>query len=152
MGIFLFILTVLVIVVIALVAVGAVTARAASQPRTSIYDRAEAVEYVADLLPDEITGQITFDDLALLLQWHLDYLTDRGVARPQGQDEPASGPLIASEDDAFAYVIGRATDAGLEIDDVWVIKVVEANEAYLRAIGAVGKKMELPPLRTKDEN
>lgn len=151
MGIFLFILTVIVVVAIGLVAIGGVTARAASQPRTSIYDRAEAVEYVADLLPDDITAQLSFDDLALLLQWHLDYLTDRGIARPQGQDEPASGPLIASEDDAFAYVIGRATDAGVDVDDVWVIKVVEANEAYLRAIGAVGKKMELPPLRTRDE-
>ena len=135
----------LVVLIIGLLAVGRLAGQMAVQPRTSIYDRAEAVEFVAEKLPDDVTAQLTYDDLALLLQWHLDYLAERGVARPQGPAEIASGPLVAAEDDALAYVIGRASEAGLEVDDVWVVQVIDANEEYLRAIGAIGDELQLPP-------
>lgn len=143
--IFVFIVvTALVVLVIGLVAVGRLAGQLAAQPRPAVYDRAEAVEFVADRLPDEITAQISFEDLERLLQWHLDYLADRGVARDQGDDEVASGPLVAAEDDALAFVIGRAGDAGLVIDDVWVVQVIEGNEAYLEAIGAIGTELSMP--------
>ena len=134
----------LVVLVIGLLAVGRLAGQLAVQPRTSIYDRAEVVEFVAERLPDDVTAQLTYDDLALLLQWHLDYLAERGVARPQGSEQIASGPLVAAEDDALAYVIGRATDAGLDVDDVWVVQVIDTNEQYLRAIGAIGDELQGP--------
>lgn len=138
------ILSAVAVVVIGLVAVGRLAGQLAEQPRPALYDRAEAVEFVADRLPDDVTAELSYDELTRLLQWHLDYLEERGVARAQGVDNVASGPLVAAEDDALAYVIGKATDEGLDVDDVVVVNVIEGNEAYLAAIGAIGGELPMP--------
>ena len=138
------ILSAVAVLVIGLIAVGRLAGQLAEQPRPAVYDRAEAVDFVADRLPDDVTAQLTYDELAQLLQWHLDYLEELGVARAQGVDSVASGPLVAAEDDALAFVIGRATDAGLAIDDVTVVQVIEGNEKYLEAIGAIGSQLPMP--------
>jgi hypothetical protein len=138
------ILSAVAVVVIGLVAVGRLAGQLAEQPRPALYDRAEAVEFVADRLPDDVTAELSYDELTRLLPWHLDYLEERGVARAQGVDNVASGPLVAAEDDALAYVIGKATDEGLDVDDVVVVNVIEGNEAYLAAIGAIGGELPMP--------
>jgi len=130
------------VVVIALVAVGRVAGQLGATAKQAIYDRAEAVDYVADLLPDEVTAQLSYEDLAQLLQYHLDYLAEQGVAHAQGDDLLDPGPALASEDDALAYVIGRCAEAGPAADDVWIVQVIAGNERYLRAIGAIGGEVD----------
>ena len=132
------------VLVIGLLAVGRLAGQLAEQPRPAVYDRAEAVDFVADRLPDDVTAQLSYDELAQLLQWHLDYLEELGVARAQGVETVASGPLVAAEDDALAFVIGRAAEAGLEVEDVAVVQVIEGNEKYLEAIGAIGNELPMP--------
>jgi hypothetical protein len=139
--IFFIILTVLLVVVIALVAVGRVTWRMEGQAPPAVYAVDEAVEFVADRLPDEVTAELSFDDVREILQWHIEYLADRGVAVGKGDDRLIAGPLVAAEDDALAYVLGRAAAVDMAVDDVWVVQVLEANEAYLRAIGAIGPEI-----------
>ncbi len=139
--IFFVIVTAVLVVAVALVAVGQVTGRLAAQAPPSVYAVDEAVEFVADRLPDEVTAQLSFDDVRELLQWHIEYLADRGVAVGRGDDRLVAGPLVAAEDDALAYVLGRAHEAGMDVDDVWVVQVLDANEAYLRAIGAIGEEI-----------
>lgn len=138
------ILSAVAVLVIGLIAVGRLAGQLAEQPRPAVYDRAEAVDFVADRLPDDVTAQLTYDELATLLQWHLDYMEELGVARAQGVDSVASGPLVAAEDDALAFVIGKATEAGLDVDDVVVVQVIEGNEKYLEAIGAIGSQLPMP--------
>ena len=138
------ILSAFAVVAIGLIAVGRLAGQLAEQPRPAVYDRAEAVDFVADRLPDDVTAQLTYDELAQLLQWHLDYLAELGVARAQGVEHVANGPLMAAEDDALAFVIGRATDAGLDVEDVWVVQVIQGNENYLEAIGAIGAELSMP--------
>ncbi len=138
MLIVLVVVAILAVLVIALVAVGRLTGSLEGQARTAIYDLDEAVVFVADRLPAEATANLSFDDVRTLLTWHLEYLEGSGVARKQGVNDPAAGPLLASEDDALAWVLGRAGDAGLECDDVWAAQVIVANEQYLEAIGAIG--------------
>jgi len=132
------VITVVLVVVIALVAVGRVTWRLEGQAPPSVYSVDEAVDFVADRLPDELTAQLSFDDVRELLQWHIEYLADRGVAVGKGDDRLVAGPLVAAEDDALAFVLGKAAEADIEADDVWVVQVLDANEAYLAAIGAIG--------------
>ena len=132
------VVTAVLVVVIALVAVGRVTGSLEGQARPSVYAVDEAVEFVADRLPDEVTATLSYDDVRDLLQWHIEYLVDRGIAAGLGDDRSMAGPLVAAEDDALAHVLGRAGDAGMEVDDVTVVEVLDANEAYLRAIGAIG--------------
>ena len=132
------VITAVLVVALALVAVGRVTWRLEAQAPPSVYAVDEAVEFVADRLPDDVTAQLSFDDVREILQWHIEYLADRGVAVGKGDDRLVAGPLVAAEDDALAYVLGKAAEADIEVDDVWVVQVLDANEEYLEAIGAIG--------------
>jgi hypothetical protein len=136
------ILIVLVVVAIALVAIGRVVGTLGEQVAPSVYSVDEATEYVADRLPDEVTAQLSFDDVREILQWHIEYLADRGIAAGLYDDRAVAGPLVAAEDDALAYVLGRAADVDMEVDDVWVVQVLDANESYLVAIGAIGSEID----------
>ena len=76
-----------------------------------------------------------------MLREHLNWLGDRRlqavdvVDRAQDIDEP----VVVDEDTLTAHLLARATARGVEIlDDVDVVRVVEAHLAYLDAIGAVG--------------
>lgn len=137
----------LVVVVIALVAVGAVTNRLARQPPKSIFDLEEAVDVVADRLPAETAGSISYDDVRCLLLWQLDYLEGKGVAGESDQalEDLPSGPLVADDDEATAYVLGQAIAEGMDIDDVAVAEVLDAGMAYLREIGAIGAVLPAGP-------
>jgi hypothetical protein len=137
------VVTVLVVAAIGLVAVGGVTARLAAAPPRNLFDLDEAVGFVADRLPPHASGQVTYDELRRLLGWHLDYLEARGVAVENDGSEPApargSDPAVVAEDDeGVAYLIGRAEQDGIEVDDMAVVEVLEAEAAYLAAIGALG--------------
>jgi hypothetical protein len=142
----LLVLAALAVVAIALVAVGAVTGRLAGEPPTSVFDLDEAVTWVADRLPDELTARLSYDDVRLLLGWHLDYLEAKGVAGESDHDleDRPSGPVVAGEDEGVAYVLGRAADAGVDFDDVTVVEVLEVGSAYLAAIGAIGAQVPHP--------
>jgi hypothetical protein len=133
------VITAVLVVALALLAVGRVTWRLQDQAPPAVYEVDEAVDFVADRLPDEVTAQLSFDDVREILQWHVEYLADRGVAVGKGDDRLVAGPLVAAEDDALAFVLGRAAEADMEVDDVWVVQVLDANEEYLRAIGAIGE-------------
>jgi hypothetical protein len=160
------VLTVLVVTAIGLVSVGGVTARLTKAPPRTLFDLDEAVDFVADRLPPHAAGQVSYDELRLLLGWHLDYLERVGIAaeddgteatpgrgngEPEGVDEPAEpdpegpapevpdGPaVVVAEDEGVAYVLGQAGEAGLDIDDVAVVEVIEVEARYLAAIGALG--------------
>ena len=45
------------------------------------------------------------------------------------------------DDDGLAYVIGQASEAGLEVDDADIAVVLETERAYLEAIGAIGPQV-----------
>jgi hypothetical protein len=49
---------------------------------------------------------------------------------------------VTGDDEGVAHVLGRAADGGLDVDDVAVVEVIEAEGAYLRAIGALGDPVE----------
>jgi hypothetical protein len=143
------VLTVVIVTVIGLVTVGRVTFSLAEQPPPSYFDLDEAVEYVAERLPDDVSATLSYDDVRAIMGWHLDYLEDKGVAAStEGElaDEQArgSGPVVAADDEGVAFVLGRATEAELDVDDVQVVEVLEAEAAYLEAIGAIGSAVEPP--------
>jgi hypothetical protein len=135
------------VVAIALVAVGAVTSRLAHQPRRSVFNLDEAVHWVAERLPDDVTAELSYDDVRQVIGWHLDYLEDKGVAGETDQilESLPSGPVITADDEGVAYVLGQATEAGVEIDDVQVVEVLQGELAYLLAIGAIGAEVLSPP-------
>ncbi|MEY2460111.1 MAG: hypothetical protein QOG30_1941 [Acidimicrobiaceae bacterium] len=126
----------LLVVVIALVAVGRESFTLGAQPKQAHFDLEEAVEFVADRLPDEVTAVLTYDDVRSILRWHLEYLRDRGV--PVRRDQTEGGPVVVEDDEGVAWVLGKADDAGLEVTDADVAIVLEVELAYFDAIGAIG--------------
>ena len=129
-------MAVVLVVVIALVAVGREAFTLSAQPKQAHYDLEEAVEFVADRLPDEVTAVLTYDDVRSILRWHLEYLRDRGV--PVRRDQLEGGPVVVEDDEGIAWVLGQADEVGLEVTDAEVAIVLETELLYFEAIGAIG--------------
>jgi hypothetical protein len=141
--------TIVVVVAIALVTIGRVTFSLAAQPSPTFFDVDEAVTFVADRLPDHVTAELSFDDVRRIIEWHIEYLERRGVAASREGElitlsAEGTGPVIAADDEGVAYVLGRATEEELEVDDDAVVEVLEGEGVYLRAIGAVGTAVPEP--------
>lgn len=103
------------------------------------YLQEKGVARTIEELPGEDEADDADDtvDVAEPLEGRVDDGLDEVVA---GEDLPA----VAEDDEGVAYVLGRALDAGLAVDDVQIVLVIEAEMAYLEAIGALGDAVEPP--------
>jgi len=127
--------------VIAAVAIGSVTGRLARSPRRSVYDLEEAVEFVAERLPPALTAELSFDEVRSILGFHCDYLADKGLASSRTADEIGTGLVVVSDDEPVGYVIGRLEEAGIDIADDVVATVLNVENGYYEAIGAIGPQV-----------
>src|ERR1700704_5127468 len=132
MGVLLAVVAAILVLVIALVAVGREAFTLSAQPKQAHFDLEEAVNFVADRLPEEVTAILTFDDVRSILRWPLEYLRDRGG--PVRRDQNAGGPVVVEDDEGIAWVLGQADEAGLEVTDVEVAIVLEAELDYFPAM------------------
>lgn len=124
--------------VIAAVSVGMVTNTLATRPRRSVYDLEEAMNFVADRLPPEVTAQVSFDDVEQVLLFHCDYLAEKGIASPNAADTVTTDLVVVPDDEPIAYVLGAVDSAGLELADDHVLAILDAETEYYRAIGLFG--------------
>jgi hypothetical protein len=127
--------------VIAAVVIGREARRLDAVAPRAVYDPEQAVEFVADMLPEVTQARLTPDELSAMLVLHMRWLhaqgmqPDRVVDRRQEIDEL----LLITEDQLSAYLLSEAEKSGVELlDDVDVVHVVRAHLAYFDAIGAVG--------------
>ena len=132
-----------VVVAIAVVTIGAVVGRLSVEAPVSVFDEDEAVEWIADRLPYDAAAQLTHDDVRDLVLWHLEYLEAKGVATETAFDG-APDAVVVAEDDGLAYVIGKASEAGLDVDDAHILAVLDTERDYLEAIGAIGPRVSDP--------
>lgn len=127
------------VVVVALLAVGRTVARLAGQSRPAVYELPDAVEWIADRLPDEVTARISYADVARVLQWHLDWFAETGLSSRYGEEiggESAINDVVAVEDSAIDAVVARSVDVdGPEAVDV--VCVLDLQMKYLQEIGAI---------------
>ena len=135
-----FVVTAVAILVIAVVTVGWAVGRLSVEPPTSVFDEDEAVEWIADRLPFDVAAQLSHDDVRQLVVWHLDTSTPRGWPPSRPSPKPPT-PWWWARTTGLAYVLGRATEAGLDADDVQIVAVLETERAYLEAIGAIGPQV-----------
>ena len=131
--------------VIAAVSIGVVSRSLATRPRRSVYDLEEAVDFVADRLPEEVTARISFDDVRQVLLFHCGYLADKGVASERTADDIGTGLVVVPDDEPVAYVLGRVEEAGLDLDDGDVVTILDVEVEYYRAIGVIGPRLDEPP-------
>lgn len=134
----------LLIIAVAGYAVSRSSARLARTEGVSVFDLKQAVAWAADSLPEGVeVGEETISRLLLL---QVDYLRACGVATFGNVDRVAVdaaeelGAVTLDEDDMAATVLGLAWDEGLDVDELDVVVVLDANNGYLRSIGAIGEQ------------
>ena len=138
---FFVVLAALLTFVIAAVVVGREAHRLdAISPRV-VYIEEQALSFVAERLPEDTQARLTLEELGQLLTFHLHWLNQKGlqpdkvIDRRQDIDEE----VIVEGDSLTAYLLGEADRNGVEIlDDIDVVRVVDAHQEYFDAIGAVG--------------
>jgi len=127
------------VVAVALVAVGRVVARMAGQSRPAVYELPDAVEWIADRLPNEVTARISYSDVAQVLQWHLDWFAEAGLSSRYGEEiggESAVDEAVGVEESAIDAVVARSlASKGPEAVDV--VCVLDLQMKYLEEIGAI---------------
>jgi hypothetical protein len=138
------VLAAVLVFVVAAVTVGREAFRLGHQPPPTIVDVDEAVHFVADDLPDEAQGRLTYDEVRTLVAAQLDLMRTRGVLAPPGEEltvrtnGEAEPPVVIADDDAVATLLGEVEEHELDVDDHDVFLVVESLNRYLASIGAVG--------------
>lgn len=135
----------LLVFVLAAVVVGRVAYQLGHRARRSVYDLDEAVQFVADSLPFEVSSRISFDDVRQILLWHVEYLQAKGVAGYGSEPEEPERLVVVPDDEPVAYVLGRVSEHGLDVSDEEVVAVLDAETGYYRAIGAIGGPVSGPP-------
>ena len=127
--------------VIAAVVVGREARRLDSVAPRSVYIVDEAVEFVAEYLPDDTQSRLTPDELEQLLTFHMRWLHAKGLQPENVVDrrQDISTPVVVNEDTLTGFLLGEAERNGIVVlDDDDVVNVVDAHHAYFEAIGAVG--------------
>ena len=130
------------VLVVALVAVGGVVGRLRTEPARNIFENDEALEFVAQALPDELTAELSYEELQRIMRLHLDYLHAQGVARSGGDLPAAGGPQVVGSDDAVRSILDRAALVDFYPKPDAVARVVDAQLAYFEAIGAISPVTE----------
>lgn len=130
------------VLVVALVAVGGVVGRLRTEPARNIFENDEALEFVAQALPDDLTAELSYEEVQRIMRLNLDYLHEQGVARSGGDLPTAGGPQLVERDDAVRAILDRAAQAAFYPKPEAVRLVVEAQLAYFEAIGAISPVSE----------
>jgi hypothetical protein len=138
------VLSAVLVFVIAAVSIGVVSGSLARRPRRSVYDLDEAVDFVADRLPQELTAVVSFDDVRSVLLFHCDYLAAKGVASERTADDIGTALVVVPDDEPTAYVLGKVGEQGLDLADEDVVAILDAELAYYEAIGAIGPRLDGP--------
>ena len=142
------VLIVLSVVLVFAIAAGTVGREAhrldAVAPRV-VYEIEEAVQFVADRLPADTQAHLTYEEVESLLREHLNWMAAKGLQPANAEDkvQDISEPVVVDEDTLTAHLLAKSTGRGIEIvDDVDIVRVVEAHLQYFAAIGAVGPHAE----------
>jgi hypothetical protein len=131
------VLVVAIVFAVAAVVVGREARRLDAEPPKPVFDLDEAVSWVAQHLPFDVSAVLSYDDVRKILDWHLEYLRLRGVSS-NGHGPQTRGPIVVGGAETVDYVLRKANTAGFDFTPVQVHAVLEAQMTYLESIGAVG--------------
>lgn len=136
------VLAVAIVFAIAAVVIGREARRLDAVPPQPTFDLEDAVEWVADHLPFDVSAVLTHDDVRQIIDWNLEYFRLKGVSG-NGHSPLADGPVVVGGAETVDYVLTQARVAARDYTPVQVHAVLDAQIEYLEAIGAIGP--EVPP-------
>src|SRR3954454_22939421 len=132
----------LLVFAIAAAVIGREARRLDAVPPRPMFDMDEAVEWVAEHLPFEISAVLTHADVRRIIDWNLEYFRTKGVSG-NGSGPMTEGPVVVGGAETVDYVLARAVTEGVDYTAPQVHAVLDAQMSYLEAIGAIGP--EAPP-------
>ena len=132
----------LLVFAIAAAVIGREARRLDAVPPRPVFDMDEAVEWVAEHLPFEVSAVLSHDDVRRIIDWNLEYFRTKGVSG-NGSGPAANGPVVVGGAETVDYVLARAIANGIDYTAPQVHAVLDAQMLYLEAIGAIGP--EAPP-------
>lgn len=127
---------------IAAVVIGREARRLDAVPPQPVFDLDEAVDWVAEHLPFEVSAVLSHEDVRRIIDWNLEYFRSKGVSG-NGHGPNVEGPVVVGGAETVDYVLHRAEALGSPYTPAQVHAVLDAQMSYLEAIGAVGP--EAPP-------
>ncbi len=140
------VLAVALVFAIAAVVIGREARRLDAVPPRPTFDLDEAVDWVANNLPFEVSAVLSHDDVRQIIDWNLEYFRSKGVSG-NGRSAHTDGPVVVGGAETVDYVLARAQSFGAPYTASQVHAVLDAQMTYLEAIGAVGPQAspEEPP-------
>lgn len=133
------------VLAIAVVVVTTTTRQLKNQQKPAVYELPLALEWIAARLPDEVTARVSYDDVEMLLRWHLEWFQEIGVASRHGQElateQARLDGVVATDEAAIDALVARSLAAGGP-EAVDVVCVLDLQMKYLVAIGAVGSQTD----------
>lgn len=122
---------------VAAAVIGREARRLDAEPPRPVFDPDEAVEWVANHLPFEVSAELSHGDVRRILDWNLQYFRSKGVSG-NGSTPHVETPIVVGGAETIAYVLDQAGRTGADYTPDQISAVLEAQMSYLEAIGAVG--------------
>jgi hypothetical protein len=135
-AVLLILLAVVLVAVVAFYAIGREVVLLESRVQPAVFELEEAIVYIADRLPDDVTARISHDDVRWIL------MADADELEAATAEDVASGEVdeVVDEDDAIAKIISWAEVERPDLTDEDIAAVLAARLDYLEAIGAIGEQ------------
>ncbi|HVF74531.1 MAG TPA: hypothetical protein VM938_05740 [Acidimicrobiales bacterium] len=127
---------------IAAVVIGREARRLDAVPPRPVFDLDEAVEWVAEHLPFEVSAVLSHDDVRRIIDWNLEFFRIKSTSG-NGHAVPSGSPVVVGGAETVDYVLRKAATVGQDYTAPQVHAVLDAQMSYLEAIGAIGP--EVPP-------
>ena len=99
---------------------------------------------MAERLPDDVTAELSFDDVEAVLAPTATTWPTRASRRSGPRTTSGPGSWWCPTTSRSRTSSGEIDDAGLEITDEQVVAVLDAETRYYEAIGAIGPRVEGP--------
>lgn len=135
----------IVYIAVALVAVFAIAAavvgreahRLDAVPPRPVFDMDEAVAWVAEHLPFEVSAILSHADVRNIIDWNLEYFRSKG-ASGNGSRPHFDSQVVVGGAETVDWVLTKAHQSGVGYTAAQVHAVLDAQMTYLEAIGAIG--------------
>jgi hypothetical protein len=122
---------------IAAVVIGREARRLDAVPPRPVFDMDEAVAWVAEHLPFEISAVLSHADVRNIIDWNLEYFRTKGVSG-NGSTPHLDSQVVVGGAETVDWVMAKAVQNGATFTAAQVHAVLDAQMTYLEAIGAIG--------------
>jgi hypothetical protein len=122
---------------IAAVVIGREARRLDAVPPRPVFDMDEAVAWVAEHLPYEVSAVLSHADVRSIIDWNLEYFRSKGVSG-NGSTPHLDAQVVVGGAETVDWVMAKAEQTGAGYTAAQIHAVLDAQMTYLEVIGAIG--------------